>query len=66
MSEPIITREEIARQADEAARRFAQAPRGAEPPANPHPAGSDAAAAWDASFQRQLLWHSAPDAEASA
>lgn len=66
MSEPIITREEIARQADEAARLFSTAPKDASPPANPYPAGSDAAAAWAASFQRQLLWHSAPDAEASA
>lgn len=66
MSEPIIPREQIAQQADEAARAFARAPQGSRPPPNPYPAGSDAHAAWKASYERQLLWHTSPDAEASA
>lgn len=66
MAEPIVPREQIAQQADIAARAFAQAAPGSAPPANPYPPGSDAAAAWQASFQRFLLLHSAPSAEGSA
>lgn len=65
MPEPIVTRERIAEMADQAAQRFARGETAA-PPDNPFPVGSDAAAAWSASFQRQLLWHTAPDAQGSA
>lgn len=66
MSEPILSREEIARRADEAARAFAAAGQGADKPANPYPINSDAAVAWKAAFERYLLLHSAPEGEASA
>lgn len=66
MSEPILSREAIARHAEAAAARFAAAPTGAAEPANPHPIGSDAAAAWKACFERYLLAHTAPEGEASA
>lgn len=62
--EPILTRETIARQADEAARQFASAPAGAEPPPNPFPIASDAAAAWHASFCRYLLLHTSDEVSA--
>lgn len=48
MSEPIVSRERIALQAEDAARRHAK---GWIVP-NPYPVGSDAAAAWQASFDR--------------
>ena len=66
MSEPVVTREEIARQADEAAQAYAAGPADAPPPPNPYPTGSDAAAAWHAGFCRYLLLHSCPEGEASA
>jgi len=49
--EPIITREQIARQADEAAQATARTKQIAP---NPYPPGSDAGAAWKASFERQF------------
>lgn len=66
MSEPILTREAIATLADDAARAYAAAPANSTLPANPFPVGSDAAAAWKASFERFLLLHTAPFAEGSA
>jgi hypothetical protein len=63
MSEPIVTRERIARDADEAACEFVRTGR---KPANPYPIESDAHREWSVSFARYLLAHSAPDAEASA
>lgn len=63
MSEPILSREAIATDADLAAQRAA-ASRVEQP--NPHPTGSDAAALWHAAYCRYLLLHSAPEGEASA
>lgn len=63
MSEPILSREAIASDADLAAQRAA-ATKVDQP--NPHPADSDAAAVWHAAYCRYLLKHSAPDGEASA
>lgn len=64
MSEPIVTRQEIARNADRAACAFSAGAQWAS--TNPYPVGSDAAAAWKASFERYLLLHSVPEGEASA
>lgn len=63
MSEPILTREAIARDAESAARHAAAT---GVTPANPHPIASDAAAAWKAAFERYLQAYSAPEAERSA
>jgi hypothetical protein len=63
MNEPIVSREFIAQQADDAAREMA---RTGQPARNPYPPETAAAAAWKASLQRQLLWHTAPQAEGSA
>lgn len=65
VAEPIVTREQIAAQADAAARKYARR-ECSEPPPNPYPLISDAAAAYAASFERALLWHTAPEAEGSA
>lgn len=62
MAEQIVSREAISEQAREAARSWVANPRMPKP-ANPYPAGSDAAQAFQASFQRWLLWESSPDAE---
>lgn len=59
----VLTREAIAADADLAAQRAAAS--GVEQP-NPHPLGSDAAAAWHTCYCRYLLLHSAPTAEGSA
>jgi hypothetical protein len=61
--EPILEREKVTDAARDAARLFATN-RG--PDTNPHPVGSDAAAAWQAAFQRYLLLYTAPEAEGSA
>lgn len=63
MADPVVPRDLIAQQADEAARRFVQTGRQEW---CPYPFGSEAAAAWKASFERYLLQHSAPESEASA
>lgn len=63
MNEQIRSREAIAQDADMAAQRAVFT--GLEQP-NPHPNGSDAAAAWKASYERSLQWHSAPEAEGGA
>lgn len=64
MSEPIVPRQVIADAADQAAREYAQAPKGAPCPVNPYPIGSDAAAVWRAAFQRFLLLHSTGEVSA--
>jgi len=61
--EPILTREQIAHMADESARVTTRT-RELQP--NPFPAGSDAAAAWKASYERLLLAHTNPECESSA
>lgn len=58
MAGPIVTREEIAAHAEPAARDWATNPQG-DPPHCPYPEGSDACAAWKATFQRFLLLYSA-------
>lgn len=63
MGEPIVLRELIAQQADEAARRFVTTGRNEW---NPYVLGTDAHAAWKAAFERYLLLHSAPGCESSA
>lgn len=63
MSEPVVSRQMIARIADEAARVMVETGRR---PVNPYPVGSDAAAAFRAALERYLLLHSAPEAQASA
>ena len=63
MSEPVISREAIAVQADHAARVAARTGR---PQENPYPPGSDAATLWHIAYCRYLLLHSAPEGEASA
>ena len=63
MNDPILSRESIAQDADVAAQR-AVATELEQP--NPHPIGSDAAAAWDACYLRFLLRYSVPEAEGSA
>jgi hypothetical protein len=62
MSE-IVSREAIAKQADQAAQRSVANDR-CEP--NPYAAGPVAAREWDVAFQRYLLLHSNPEGEASA
>lgn len=61
--DPIVSIEFIVREADEAARTTA---RTGQPQDNPYLPGTEAAARWAASYQRQLLWHTAPEGEASA
>lgn len=63
MAEPILSREVIAAQAEFAAR--AATATGAVPQ-NPYPVGSDAAAAWQASFDRYQHALQAPESEQSA
>jgi hypothetical protein len=58
---PIVTREEIARRAAQAARDTGAG----LTVANPYPLLSDAAAAWEASYERALVAELA-DCEASA
>lgn len=67
MPDLIVSREAIARMADEAAAQWATHP-STPKPANPfdehlHP---EHHRAWKASFERELLRHSAPEAEGSA
>jgi hypothetical protein len=57
VSEPVVTREEIARLAEPAARDWAMNLAAPEPHC-PYPVGSDAAAAWRATLQRFLLLYS--------
>jgi hypothetical protein len=57
MSEPVVTREEVARLAEPAAREWAINPSAPEPKC-PYPESSDAAAAWRATLQRFLLAYS--------
>ena len=54
----ILSREVIARQADKAAQRSAATGR---VEANPHAAGTEAAAVWDAAFRRYLHLHESAD-----
>jgi hypothetical protein len=61
----VVTREEIARIAEPAARDWALNPHGPEPQC-PYPIGSDAAAAWRATFQRFLLLYSSTCGEQEA
>lgn len=64
MNEPIVSRERIAQQGDGAARITA---RTGVIQTNPYPAGTEAAAAWQASYERYLVEHTAAEgAEASA
>jgi hypothetical protein len=65
--EPIISREVIARLADNAAARWAKSPTSPKPtcPFDEH-LQPEAFKAWRATFERYLLLHSAPTAEASA
>jgi hypothetical protein len=65
MSEPIVTREEIAARAEPAARDWAMNPTGPEPKC-PYPVGSDACAAWKATLQRFLVLYSSLAGEESA
>jgi hypothetical protein len=58
MNEPILSRQQIAVDADAAALRAVN--HGVEQP-NPHLVGSDAHAAWHAAYCRYLLKHSAPE-----
>jgi hypothetical protein len=63
MSEPIVSRQQIAGQAAAAARLQVKF---GDKPVNPFPIGSDAHAAFEASLARYLHEYSAPTAEASA
>lgn len=63
MSDEIISRDAIAREAEAAAIRSVASGR-CEP--NKYAAGTVAARVWDAAFQRFLLLHSCPSAEGSA
>lgn len=63
MSEPILPRAAIVQQAEAAALNAATLE---APKSNPFPVGSDAAAVWDATFERYLQQYSVPDGEASA
>ncbi len=58
----VMSRQEIARQADAAAMRSVATGR-CEP--CPYAAGTEAAKQWKCSFERSLLAHSNPDAEGS-
>lgn len=62
MSEPIVTRERIAAEADQAAQTYVRTGR---KPQNPYPLESDAHRAWKLSFDRYLHALAAPDSEAS-
>lgn len=65
MTEPtIISREAIAQQAAAAAAEWLASGPNAPRPLNPHLLGSDAAAAWSASFDRALDGDEAEGAEA--
>jgi hypothetical protein len=61
MGETIITQQEIAARAEEAARYWAQHPR-EDAPICPYPASSEARARWNALFQRNLLLYSSVSA----
>jgi hypothetical protein len=61
MSEPIICRQAIAQQADDAARRAVQTE---ADQTNPYPVGSDAAAEWARRYHIALLKHSATEVSA--
>lgn len=63
MDTNIVKRETISEQAREAAGSWVANPRMPKP-ANPYPAGSDAAKAWKVAFERWLLAES-DDAEGS-
>lgn len=61
--DPIISRQAIAEDADRAAQRCVMT---GMAQLNPHLYGTEAAACWKCSYERFLLLHSAPEAEASA
>lgn len=64
MNEQVISRERIARQADEAARQTVRT--GLTVP-NPYTSGTEAASAWEASYRRYIIAHaSTSDTEGSA
>ena len=63
MTDETVSRQLIAQQADAAAQRSVL--KGAIEE-NPYLPGTQAAAIWKTCFERYLLAHSAPDAEASA
>jgi hypothetical protein len=62
MDTNIQSRELISEQARKAAKAWVANPK-LPKPANPYPAGSEAAKAWQAQFQRWLLAESAGDSE---
>jgi hypothetical protein len=63
MPDEILSREEIARQADQAAQRSVAKDR-CEP--NPFTPNTDAWRQWKVDFERYLVLHSAPESESSA
>jgi len=52
MSEPVVSREAIAKHAEAAAKKFVE---GSAKPVNPYPHGSAAAEAWEAALELHLL-----------
>lgn len=67
MADAIVTRESIARQANQAAKLAAADPRKPRPP-NPYceHLQPEHHREWNASFERQLQWHLSPEGEGSA
>lgn len=63
MDHSILPRAAIAQDADRAAQFYAL---GGPKPENPYLVGTDAHACWQASFERFLLAHSAPEADGPA
>jgi hypothetical protein len=63
MPDEILSREEIARQADQAAQRSVAKDR-CEP--NPHTPNTEAWLIWHNAFSRYLLLHSCPEGEGGA
>jgi hypothetical protein len=62
----VLTREEICKRADTAARAFVAAGAFDGHHENPYPVASDAAAVYEACFERYLQMHLGPDGEGSA
>jgi hypothetical protein len=62
MNDPVIRRELIAEQAEQAALSAAAG----RTPTNPYPPDTDAALEWQATFERFTTQHSSPESEASA
>jgi hypothetical protein len=60
----LVSREQIACEAEAAARAWRSAPPVDVP--NPYPPGTDAFAAWEASFERYLHALQAPEGEGTA